>query len=79
MKPSAIEALQYHLNIIFDLMERNKKWVSLFYSTDGLTVIIECLGVENGELLSERITNRCLVIMLKVFEIVDKIDEKMVE
>ncbi len=58
-------------------MDRNKKWVSLFYSTEGLNVILECLSDE-CEALGERITNRCLMILIKVFDVVDKIEEPLV-
>lgn len=63
LKPSAKESLQYHLNIVHDLIERNKKWASLFYKSEGLSVVLECLGDENGELLSERAINRCILIV----------------
>jgi hypothetical protein len=60
-------------------MDRNKKWVSLFYSTEGLSVILECLSDEKCETLGERITNRCLMILIKVFDVVDKVEESLIE
>ncbi len=52
-------------------MERNKKWVALFYGTEGVFVILDCLVDGKGN--DERITNRCLLILIKVMEVVDKI------
>jgi flavorubredoxin len=39
-----VESLQYHLNIIHEIMEKNKKWVAVFSSSGGLATIIDLLS-----------------------------------
>jgi len=79
LKTDAVESLQYHLNIIYDLMERNKKWISLFYSSDGMSIITECLNDRlKEEVISERIINRCLLIVIKMLDTIDQVDDKLI-
>lgn len=39
-----VESLQYHLNIIHEIMEKNNKWVAVFASSGGLATIIDLLA-----------------------------------
>lgn len=61
-------------------MERNKKWISLFYSSDGMIIITECLSDRLKEqVISERIINRCLLIVIKILDTIDRVEDKLVE
>jgi hypothetical protein len=61
-------------------MERNKKWISLFYSSEGMSIITECLrDMLKEEVISERIINRCLLIVIKMLDTIDQVDDKLVE
>ena len=75
LKNETSESLQYHLNIIYELMEKNKKWVSLFFASGGMDIIVELLSeqMKDEELVMERIGNRCILILIYVMEIVNKI------
>lgn len=44
LKNETVESLQYHLNIIHEIMEKNNKWGALFAGSGGLATIIDLLS-----------------------------------
>ena len=62
-------------------MEKNKKWVSMFFGSGGMDIIVELLSekMKDEELVMERIANRCILILIYVMEIVNKIDDPVLE
>jgi hypothetical protein len=81
LKGETDESLQYHLNIIHELMEKNQKWVALFFSSGGMHMVVELLAtrLKDEQTGSERITNRCILILSHVLETVSKIEDPLLE
>ena len=60
-------------------MEKNKKWVSLFFASGGMDIIVELLSeqMKDEDMVMERIGNRCILILIYVMEIVNKIEDEV--